>query len=174
MVFGSKKRKSGKEPQGSTSQNPQQDEQPPPPLPPLKFHNKNHKTIYDNLQNRKFRPTKNYHQPSTTKLGIDDDCWFLFNNLRLGSFMASAYRTYKEPTFEFLASFECHAAGERDLTISFQLFNKKETLNLRQFNQLLDLNPDADMFFPEHESLHDYNPFEWWKCISRMDAFNAK
>ena len=128
----SKKRKSGKEPRGSSSQTPQNVE-PPPPLPPTKFSNRNHKANFDALQPRKLLPTKHYNQTITTKLGIDEQCWFFFNNLGLTDFVSKPYNTYREPTLEFLASFEKHTSGNNNISVSFQLFNKKETMSLHKF-----------------------------------------
>ena len=120
----SKKRKSGKEPRGSSSQA-QQNVEPPPPLPPLKFSNRQHRANYDVLQSRKLLPTKHYDQTITTKLNVDKQCWFLFNNLGLTDFFTKTYNTYREPTLEFLASFEKHTSGNNNISVSFQLFKKK-------------------------------------------------
>lgn len=112
------KRRKGKEPQVRIEK-PQQEPQTqnnnsnePLPLPPLKFNNPSHKPIYANIKKRLLRPSRHYCREDMIKLGINEDLWMLFENLRIGTFVNTNFRTYVEPTREFLSSFEATPIGD--------------------------------------------------------------
>ena len=134
-------------------------------LPTLKFVNRHHAPFHQTLLKRKLNPTRHYYQRSMRDLGIDEDLRSLLDNLGMSEFIQHQYPTFKEPTYEFLASFEKEPVGNNEFQISFQLFNARHVISLRRLNELLDFNPDADLLAPSTELFPEYDAFRWWRKL---------
>ncbi|KAL4584161.1 hypothetical protein LXL04_008752 [Taraxacum kok-saghyz] len=140
------------------------------PLNPTFPHARHSEAFHKFEENgRKIKPTKFWHRPSITDLGLLDGLEALLSNIGWSGFLNLNARTYEVPTKEFLATF---SRDDNACLVKFWLQGRLRCFSYAELNEFMGCATTGLVSHGQEDPTHVIEAVRRWETLTRNQGFS--